>query len=609
MRTARPCRHTGRLRYALRAALLVGALAVPERAPAVPLILGNYELNYDQEVEKRGATTTDITKFKQMLELKYKGFLSPVVQNEVTFKIEQEINSNAPDVTRLLPTVDMGFKGRYWDLKVGVKRTQENSDEPGKHPKTTDNWFAEFFYLAPKRVPDLKAKYTLDTEFEEGTMDTRRQGVLLSSVYQPNDWLEMKGDYSRDTLDDRLKPDTDTEEEKSTGAVAIRRMISSKVKAEAQYSVELDRGATLLEAGGSTNTKEDQIHKVKTLASLRPFFDTSLDGTYDYELKQNKVLGEHTLTTNIKLTAAQKIGRPVDVKGEFLRVVTENRHTVDDNEKTEDTWTADVKAVFSKQLDFALRHQDKHTIEDHADATKSLRSRTVDDTATWSAELGPFWKAAVLYDRIDTYGWDAAAREEVKTTIDTKYSLKSTFDFKAINLTLDPTYDITFKDDRLKPAKTESRDFKFKIAYKVITTRTVEARFDHTYGRKTDTAARNVQRTDSTNGNVTFTDPLPGLLVAFDFIRTATDTSEDDLGPDINTTFGVKFDYKYQWLTMNTSYKYDMKSLTDDSETLDAKVGWAAPRWDVSLTYTFNKVFAVQLDEKYTISLTFKYNL
>ncbi len=584
-------------------------MSAPRTAVAETFLKGIYQLDYQQDVTTKAAEVTDVRKIKHTLELKYKGLLSPVVANEVSFKVEQEINSDAPDKTRLMPLLDLSFKGKYWDAKAGVKRTEESTDEPGKNPKTTDNWYVEFFYLAPPRVPDLKVKYTLDTDFEEGTQDQRKQGIALSSVYKPGDWLEMKGDYSRDTLDNKTRPDSDTEEEKSIGTVDVRRMFSSKIKAEAQYSVEVTRGATLVDAGGSTNAKEDQTHKVKSTVSYRPFRDTSVDGSYDYELKQNKVLGDHTLTTNIKGGVSQKIGRPFDVKGEYLRSIVESRHTVDDNTKTEDTWTVDVKAVFAKQLDFAFRHQDKNTVEDHVDATKSVTSGTVNDTASWAGELAPFWRASALYDRIDTYGFDPVSRQEVKTTIDKKYSLKSTFDFKAINLTLDPTYDIVLKDDRVKRLATETRDFKFKLVYKVLSTRTVEARVDHTYGRKRDTAARNIQRTDSTNGNVTWKDPLPGWMLSVDLTRTAADTSQDDLPPDITSTFGLKLDYKYEWLAINSSYKYDKKSLTDDAATFDAKLGWIAPRWDATLTYTFNKVYAATTDEKYSITLSFKYNL
>lgn len=578
-------------------------LLVPAKPARGALITGNYEISWDQDVDKTATETTDVRKFKQVLEMKYKGFLSPVVENEATFKVEQEINSNAADTTRFLPTLDLGFKGKYWDAKAGVKQTHENSDEPGKNAKVTTNYFLEFFYLAPKSVPDLKAKYTLDTDEEEGVTDTAKQDITLSSVYKPNSWLDMKGDYSRSLSNDKLNVDTDVEDEKMSGTIGIRHFFSDKLKLSVEYDVEISRGATLLDAGGATNQKEDQTHTVKSTLGFRPFRDTNLDGSYDYDLKQNMVTGEHTHTQVAKVSADQKIGAPFDVKGEFLRNITEERHTDDDNVKTEDTITVDLKAKFSKQLDFSFKYQKKDTDEEHVDPALDTTSGSRIRNATWTGELAPFWKASATYDRTDTI------EKEILTTVDTKYSLKSTFDFKAINLTLDPTYDITLKDDKIEGKSTETRDFKFKFAWKVFTTRTMEAKVDHTYGRKTDTDADNIQRTDNSNANLTWKEPFPGWIFGFDLTRSATDTSEDDLEPDITSTFGFKADYKFEMLTMSTSYKYDKKSATDDSETFDMKFGWTAPRWDATLTYSFNKTFSEEIDEGYSISLVFKYNL
>jgi len=570
------------------------------------LITGSYQINWDQDVDKTEVETKDVRKFKQTLELKYKGLLAPLVQNEATFKFEQEINSNAPDVTRFLPTLDLAFKGRYWEAKSGGKRTHENSDEPGKNPKITDSYYVEFFYLAPKNVPDLKAKYTLDKDFEEGVTDTAKQGLTLSSVYRPTGWLDLKGDYSRNTGKDHLKPDADTEDEKASGTAAFRHVISDKIKVDAQYSVEESRSATLLTGGGATNEKRDQTHTVKSAVAVRPFRDTNLDGSFDVDLKQDMITGKHTLTKTSKAAAAQKVGTPLDLRGDFNRVVTEERHGDDDNRKTEDTWTAEVRSKFSKFLDLSLKYQKKDTDEVHfRDPSKNTTSGTVSRNASWTGEIAPFWKAQASADLTDTFA------NEVKTTVDTKYSLKSTLDFKAINLSIEPGYDITFKDDLQKspPEKTVVRDFKVKIADRILSTRTLEAKVEHTYGRKTDSAANNVQRTDSSTGNVSWKEPFPGWTFSFDVTRSATDTSEDDLPPDITSSFGFKADYKRDRFSFGTSYKYDKKSLTDNSETFDAKAGWTAPKWDVSLTYTFDKTFSAALNEGYSISLAFKYNL
>lgn len=588
---------------------LIGFLAFPWLsgvASGAGIISGNYQLNWDQTVDRTEAGTTDVKKLKQILEVKYNGLLSPIVANSFSFKVEQEVNSNSADIVRLLPTLELGFKGQYWDAKAGAKRTYESSDELGKNPKVTDNHFIELFYLAPKRVPDIKAKYTVDLDKEEGVTNTRKDGVTLSSVYNPTLWLSAKGDYTRNTTRDKQKPDSDTEDEKSAGTVSLRHLVSDKLKVETQYTSEVSRAATLKSDGtGATSgsAKEDLTNTWKNTLSFRPFRDTSIDGSYDFDIKVNKVNGEHTLTANTKVTANQKAGKPIDLKGEFSRSVVEARHTQDDNRKTEDTWTAEARAKFSKQLDFALKYQVKDAVEPHADPAKSTSSGTVNRNASWNAELTPFWTGSLSYDKTDTLALDVKTIEEVK------YSLKSKFDFKAIFFTLEPTYEITLKDDLAKPESSAIRDFKMRVAYQVFATRRIEAKLDHTYGRKTDSLLANIQRTDSTTATVAWKDPVPGWQFVFDAVRSATDTSQDDIGPDITSTFGLKADYKLDQLTLNTTYKYDKKSLTDDSETFDAKAGWTTLNWDATLTYTFKKTFSAVINEGYTISLAFKYNL
>lgn len=593
-------------------AFALGILLALPGAARGSLITGNYQINYDENVEKLGAGVTETRKFKHTLELKYRGFLSPVVENEITFKFEQEINSNAPDVTRFLPTLDLGLRAKFWEAKSGARRTHENSDDPGTSPTVADTYYVEFFYHPPRSIPDLKAKYTLDTSVQAGASDTEKTGVTVSSVFSPTRWLDMKGEYTRNENDDKFARDSDTEEEKATGSVALKHLLSKKVRVDLQYLVEATSGATLLDAGGKTNEKDDMKQTAKSLLSYRPFRDTDVAGSYDFDMKQNRVTGEDTVTGTSRVTVSQKIMTPINVKGEFNRVVTETKHTVDDYTKTEDTVTADLTAKFSKRLDFTFRRQDKHTVEDHVDVSKSQTFGTLVNTATWSAELASFWLASVSYDATDTFAWNAAAGREEKTTVDEKYSLKSTVDFKDINLMIEPTYDIILKDDFVTSRETAIRDFRFKFVYFFLKTRTLDGKVDHTYGRKTDTGAANIQRTDSTTANVTLTDPLPGWKFGFDVTRQATDTSEDDQAPDINTSFGFKADYKYEWLSLGTSYKYDKKlptDLKDNGETFDLKAGWTSPRWEWSMTYTFSKTFSEELREKYSIAMTFKYNL
>ena len=145
----------------------------------------------------------------------------------------------------------------------------------------------------------------------------------------------------------------------------------------------------------------------------------------------------------------------------------------------------------------------------------------------------------------------------------------------------------------------------------------IDATLDHTYGRKVNKVstlppedpANHIERTDSTTGNVAWKDPLPGWIFMFDLTRAASDTSNDDNPPQVDSSFGVKGDYKMDRFTMATSFKYDMKRTTADVETFDLKLGWLAPRWDASMIYTFTKTLSEELNETYSIAIAFKYTL
>lgn len=586
-------------------ALAAAVIAMPDTSLGEGLIGGNYQLTWDQTTDRTDLEEKTTRSLKQTLDLKYKGLLTGLIENELTLKVEQEIKNDGTNTVRVNPAINLAFKGGYWS--AGAKRTIDDSNEIGKNQKVSDSYIVEF-YFRPTRpaLPDLKGKYSLDTDFEKGTTDTRKQGVTLSSVYKPVDSIEMKGEYAKTNSDDRIQVDADTEEEKMSFSAGVRRVFTEKLKASSEYKVDLTHGATLKSNGtGATpgSDKQDQTHTLKNTLAIRPFRDTDIDGSYDIEVKQNLVTGEHNITRSGKGAVSQKMGEPFSVKADASRVVTEARHTADDNRKTEDTYTVDFKARFGPKLDFTLKYQKKDTVEDHTDNTKDTSSGSVNKGASWNGELTPFWKANASYDLTDTI---TAA---IKTTIDTKYSLRSTFDFKPISLNIEPTYDITMKDDLVKGENTAARDFKCKLAYKVFTTANMDGRFEHTYGRKTDSALMNIQRTDATTGNVSWKDAFPGWSFGFDVTRSATDTSQDDLPPDITSSFGVKADYKYEMFSLAWNYKYDKKSVGDNSENFDIKTGWLAPRWDVSLTYTFKKTFSLLLNEGYSINFTFKYNL
>jgi hypothetical protein len=565
-----------------------------------------YTLDWEQDVDKSSAGTTRVTTTKHILDMRYSGFISPVLENEIKLKIEKETRSNDDprSTTKIFPEISLTQKGSIWN--AGAKRTIEDSDEPDTNRKTADSYFVEVFVIPPRAtLPDLKVKYTVDEDFESGSTDTSEQGITLSSVYQPMKWLEFKVDYDRTEKDDKLNADSDSKDEKISGTVGIRHFISSQIRVNSEFRTEKATTATLLDTGGTTNQTDERTHTWKNTVAFLPFKDTTIDGSYDFELREDVISGEDSYNKNWKAAVSQRVNI-FDFKGDFTRQIDETRHSSDDNEKTEDTWTLEGRANISKYLDFTARYQVTDTREIFlSDPSKNTTSKSVNRNATWTGEITPFWKASATYDKNDTI------EKGVTTKIDTNYNIKSTLDFKTIALTLDPSYDITRTEDRqaTSPVDTETKDFKFKIAWKVFSTNNMEANVDHTYGRITDSGAGTIERTDDSTGMLEIREPLPGWNMVFDVTRSATDTSEDDLPPDITSTFGLKVDYTHEHLNWNMSYKYDKKNLTDNSETFDVKLGWSAPRWDIVLTYKFDKTFSAELDERYIFGIEFKYTL
>ncbi|MBF8259757.1 MAG: hypothetical protein HW377_2131 [Actinobacteria bacterium] len=564
------------------------------------MISGSYEFTLDETTDKTATGTTKAERTKNTLDLRYKGFLSPVIQNELTFKVEQFHDSTGPDTIKTFPGIFLGYKGSYWN--AGARRTIEDSNEPGRAASIADSYFVELFLTPPRRLPDFKGKYTLETNFQSGTTDTQKMTWDLSSNYRPYDWLDLKGEFSRNTMEDRLRPDSDTEDERISGTGGIRHFISDKIKLDVQYRVEKNTGATLLSAGGAKNQKSDQTQTVKNLISFRPFRDTSVDASYDGEFKENYVSGERNQANNFKVVASQKIGVPYDLRADFGRNIAETQQTADDNKKTEDTYTLDFKAKYTKMLDFAVKYMKKNANEDHIiDPTKTTSSGNDELTASWVALILPTLNASVSYAKNNAFTKGA------KTSIDTRYNLKGNIALKDINLTIDPSYEIARKDDLVAIVKSETRDLRVVFTYKPFETSNINSLLSHTYARKVDTLVNNINRTDSTSGNITWKDPLPGWMVGIDVTRQATDTSHDDLPADITTNFGVKASYKYRMLMFDTSFKYDKKKLSDDSESFDAKVGWTAPSWDATLTYTSKKTFSTAKNEGQSIGFAFKY--
>jgi hypothetical protein len=619
---------------------LVVAIVAAMSAPAYPaggkgLISGSYTLNWTQEVQKKDVSK-DTRTFKQALETKYVGFLSPLIENEISLKLEYDKSGDTPSEIRLYPIITLTYKGAYWN--AGSKRSIIN--DPSETQKVTDSHFVEMFYQPARfAMPDLKAKYLIDADSQAGVTDKFKQTITLSSAYQPVDWFNLKGQYNFTDDRERFKKDPNDKsgtpvvrEEKYNVTAGIRHFFSDKLKLNSEWKSEFTRNASYFDNGVAKldTVKEDQIHTMKNALAFRPFVDTAIDVNYDYDLKQTMVpkvepgqpaTEEHTLTYNAIVKVTQKIGTPVEVKGEYNRLKTDVRHNALPSINIDDAWTLEARGDFSKQILLNAKYTQHNILDDNPGAPNVIPKHTgsIARSASWTGELLPVWKPSVNYDRTDTHDHTIARGQFVKTS-ETKYSLKGPIDLKQLAATIEPSYDINIKNDytNVEPQLQEvisTRDFKLRLAKMLMQTRTMELKAEHTYGRKIeyghrDGALNNVNRSDASTVNFAVKDVIPNLTGGVDITRTATDTSGDADAADVTENFAVKADYKYSALSWNALYKYDRSLRSDKTNkwSFDWKATWTARDWDLSLTYNQTKTLSFLRDESYKVGVDFKYN-
>jgi hypothetical protein len=599
------------------------------------LVSGSYTLSWSQDVQNQ-ATYKDSRTFKQTLETKYSGFLSPLVENEISLKIDYDKSPDAATKVSVYPTITLAYKGSYWN--AGTKRTVTR--EPGSNQKVSDSHFVEVFYQ-PVRfgMPDFKGKYTADFDAQSGTTDKFKQGVTLSTNYQPAEWFTLKGDYAWTADDERFRKDPPdptltpvTKEEKYSITAGVRHFISQNLKINTEWKSEFSRSSTFFDNGVTKldSNKEDQDHTWKNTLAFRPFADTSIDGTFDFDLKQTMLpkieagqvaQEEHTITYNSSVKAVQKVGKPIELRGEYTRARTDVRHNLSPNVNNDDGWSIEAKGDFSKQLQLDAKYTLHNIVAANPGDISKVPNRTgnVIKSASWTGDLLPIWKPAATYDLTDSYDFTVQRGKYLKTS-ETKYGLKGPVEFKYVDLSLTPTYDITIKNDysNVDPAAQETittRDFKLRVAKTLLLTRTIEFKVDHTYGRKAeyghvDPLLNNINRSDTSSANLQIKDIVPNYVGGLDITRSATDTSGDADLPDVTENFNLKIDYKFEKFGWNASFKYDRNLRFDkfNKWTFDWKASWTVSNWDLSLTYNQSKTLSLLLDESYRVGIDFKYN-
>lgn len=582
--------------------------------PYVPYVRADlyessFQFNYDLTVDRTDEGTETDQTFNEVFETKFSQKLLPKLDFEYSFKfeLENEFQSDAEDTTRLLPELETKFEGDYWELGLGWKRSRESNDLPFEAAQIDESYFIELFLTPEGKVPDLKTKYTVDTSKQPPDTNTKDTSLELSSQYTLGDSIKLKVDYTRDESDDRVNVDSDTLDETFKTEETFKYIFSDKVKMDFKHQYEDETGATLLDAGGKTNEENIKTHEYQARLDYRPFKKTKITADADVEREKDKIEEKISKTQDYSVKLEQEIGEPISLKIEYEKSIDEDRGGISDFTDTkdeEDDYTYEMDLEFSDLLDFSLKYERTiDEIDDRVDDANDEKVETRDASFSWQADTGTFLTMSF------SYTWSEDFTNDVLETKDRKISVKPDLNFEALNLKITTDYTHTITEDFTKTTDQKERDIDFSVTidYETQITDKLNFSLNHKYSRKVEQPGKVIERDDDTTVDFKLDEPWPGTSFGLNITRNASDRSEDESPPDINTTITFTWDHSMDPFDFALSYKYDKKKLTDNTETFDFSVGLSADSLSAKLTYTFDKTFSEELDESHSVSFTFQY--
>ncbi len=568
-----------------------------------------FQFNYDLTIDRTDEGTETDQTFNEILETKYSQYLLPLLKVDTSFKLEleNEFQSDAEDTTRFLPELETKGSGDFWELGVGWKRTRESNDLPFEAAKIDDTFFVELFLTPKIKFPDLKLKYTIDTSKQPPDLNTEDTSLELSSIYELGELAKFKIDYTRDESDDRVNADSDTLDETFETEEVVKYLFSDKLKMDFKHQYEDETGATLLDAGGKANEENRKTNRYRGRVEFRPFRDTRLSGDLDLEREKDKIEEKINDTRDYSVKFEQDIGEPISFKFQYEKSIDKEIGGISDFthiKDTEDDFTYELNLEFSSLLDFTATYERTlDRLDDRVDDANDETTENRDFSFSWEADTETFLSLSFSYILSEDITNGKLESKEKRV------SVKPNLDFEDLNLRVSGDYTDTTTEDftTTVPGKERDIDFNLTIDYDTDITDKLSFSLSHRYGRRVEQPGKVIERDDDTTLDFTLDEPWPGSRFSMSVTRSATDRSQDESPPDINSTITFTWDHSMDPFDFSISYKYDKKKLTDNTETFDFGVGLSADALSMKFRYTFDKTFSDELNESHTVSFNFQY--
>ncbi len=298
---------------------------------------------------------------------------------------------------------------------------------------------------------------------------------------------------------------------------------------------------------------------------------------------------------------------------DWLKITSEARHeteliaAVDERRDDERTLTDSFRAGFDLTSISWLRVSGKTEVTSN-DKIVANTGGSVDKVDTEKYELvaknriGQFWDFTVAASAASEHKNDRLTSRETKVRADLK--------LKLFGWSITPTYDVSRKNEWKYPfdyptSQRQMRDAKIKFEYQMQLADMIRATFTHDYGVKVDDSldevlnfARILPFSESTRLSILLAEFFRDMRLEAEIERRGADTEADAEPEVVDLSYALKFDWKFEHLSLLSSIRYNDKGDAFDDVSFNAKATWQGERLEVAGEYQFDKIIKDDTDPK-----------
>ncbi|MBN2373384.1 hypothetical protein JXL19_06340 [bacterium] len=503
------------------------------------------------------------------------------------------------------PQIELRLKSLIYDFKAGFKEVWNQN-------QTENRAFGQFL-IQPSKLPELRINYDHDEKQDQYEKDK----IALRTTYKPSRpflvKLDFKHEYTKYEAIENQTSNPDIESFDLNGEVTFNHVLSTRrpVKLDASYKIE-----SIYEEkkdAPEPPNRDELLQTIRGKFTYKPTESTDMSMEYENKTKDDNQGGNDNSDQEFQFNISQKIWDWLSAAGKIRKETKEERDEaaglvagVKDTEKL--TLQGQVRAVPTDWFQLTLKAIDER-IDERFELTDPNDIPERKDKAILEGSLrSDFPNLLNFYQTLD-YKTVNENKQESPYTEEERFSLK--WSLNPINkLTLKPEYSRSITRNIKEDKRENTNEYNFSVDYDLDLNDYLKLSISHKTGRKdiksylhdADSSTRR-ETNDDSSLDVDF-QPYDTLFITSQVTR--KDSRIEGERPSEEMSYSLKFDWTVTPFTWSTSYKYNDKTQTNDTETFESKLIFSFSDYTVEGEYKFTQTFMPEKDMEDIITIRFK---